>query len=110
MKVKALKLGYYGERRIREGQVFHLKPIKVIRRDKKNGDLKKVIIPVEDQFSSKWMWDLSKGENPPEFPDLEDDEKEDPVDAILNAHKKKREAKQKNQASNEDSTSNQEVI
>lgn len=50
MKVRALRLGYYGHERRREGAVFELKPKKV-----KGKDGKEAIIPAEAQFSEAWM-------------------------------------------------------
>lgn len=49
MKVKAIKLGYYDHKRIREGQTFELKPLK---------DVKGNIISAEKQFSENWMLSL----------------------------------------------------
>lgn len=46
MKVKATMTGYYDHKRIREGQVFELKPLKT-----KDGKT----IDVEKQFSKVWM-------------------------------------------------------
>ena len=44
MKVKALKLGYYKDQRIKEGQVFHLKD--------------------EKHFSELWMAKLEEAKEP----------------------------------------------
>lgn len=63
MKVIATKLGYYGNKRIREGHEFVLLP--VAERDKDNGRVIKdksgkpvIKVKAEDQFSSKWMMKL----------------------------------------------------
>jgi hypothetical protein len=49
MQVRAKKLGVYGARRRRPGDIFILVP----RTTQKNG--KEVMVTVEQQFSSKWM-------------------------------------------------------
>lgn len=49
MKVQATKLGYYDHKRMREGEVFELSPIKGLR----NGEPK--TYSPEEQFSDKWM-------------------------------------------------------
>jgi len=51
MRVRALQLGYYGNERRREGEIFDLIPIVSI--NKETGE--KVIVPVDKQFSVKWM-------------------------------------------------------
>lgn len=56
MKVKAIRMGYYGHKRIREGEVFELQPMKF----KKNDKIE--IVPVEKQFSKAWMEAVDSGE------------------------------------------------
>jgi hypothetical protein len=50
MKVRATRIGYYGEKRRLEGEVFTLVPVKA-----KDEDGKQVEVSPEDQFSEKWM-------------------------------------------------------
>lgn len=62
MKVRALELGYYGDKRRREGDVFVLRPYKKyeqdehgrLKVDKDNRPVFKVI-EAEKQFSARWM-------------------------------------------------------
>lgn len=54
MLVRATKLGYYDNKRRREGEVFELKSIKG---KKKKGLIVEgdIVLKPEDQFSSNWM-------------------------------------------------------
>lgn len=49
MKVQATALGYYGDKRIREGQVFELIERTIGDKEKRR------TITVDQQFSDKWM-------------------------------------------------------
>jgi len=64
MLVKAIKLGYIGNRRIKEGEVFELKDILVTEVDPKTGKQKpeKKKITAESQFSEFWMEKLEAEE------------------------------------------------
>ena len=55
MKVRALAMGYFGHKRIREGEVFELKPIKVKEKDRKTKKITERLITPEEQFSEIWM-------------------------------------------------------
>lgn len=81
MLVRAIQTGYYGNKRIREGQIFELKSLKIQKKDPKTQrDLKVVEIPAEQQFSELWMEKLEKSEEkklskkPVIQPDLNDNE------------------------------------
>ena len=54
MKVRAIRLGYYGHKRRAEGDEFELEPIKRERKDKE-GRMRLVTISAEQQFSERWM-------------------------------------------------------
>ena len=64
MKVRAIKLGYYGHERRQEGQEFTLEPIKRLRKDKKTGQMKEILISAEQQFSERWMERLTPPSKP----------------------------------------------
>ena len=55
MFVKATALGYFGNKRIRPGQVFELKDLIIKNVDKKTGKETKKKILAKDQFSPSWM-------------------------------------------------------
>lgn len=81
MLVRATKLGYIGNKRIKEGELFELKDMKIAVVDSKTGLLKdeKKIITAEQQFSEYWMEKVSKEEekkSPKKAikPDLNDNE------------------------------------
>lgn len=81
MLVRATKLGYIGNKRIKEGELFELKDMKIAVVDPKTGLLKdeKKIITAEQQFSEYWMEKVSKEEekkSPKKAikPDLNDNE------------------------------------
>lgn len=50
MKVRATQKGFYGDQIRNEGDVFTL-----IEREAKGADGNKLVIPVEKQFSHRWM-------------------------------------------------------
>jgi hypothetical protein len=54
MRVKATRIGYYGHRRRREGEVFDLAPRKILK------DGKEVVLSPEQQFSNSWMEKVTK--------------------------------------------------
>jgi len=66
MKVRAIATGYFGNRRIKPGQVFEIKDLKVVKTEidpkTKNKVKKEVIIKAEEQFSDFWMERLGKDE------------------------------------------------
>lgn len=74
MLVKAVRIGYYNDRRQKEGSVFKLvekKKFTVVKeKDKKTGKMTEVkkwsSIKPEDQFSPQWMEKISKEEVAPE--------------------------------------------
>jgi len=49
MQVRAKRLGYYGDKRQKEGAIFTLVDVKTIRKGKE------LVIPAEKQFSDRWM-------------------------------------------------------
>lgn len=55
MKVRATQLGYYGNHRRREGDVFVIKPKKGWKVDQQTGKKTEVVFSAEDQFSERWM-------------------------------------------------------
>jgi hypothetical protein len=60
MKVRALGkpyewVGYYDHLRRRGGDVFILKPITTIKKNKETGEVRKITIAPEQQFSKRWM-------------------------------------------------------
>lgn len=91
MKVRATAIGYFGNRRIKPGQVFEIKELKVKKqiidpKTKVKGE-KVITITAEEQFSDNWMEKLDKNEakvtpvNVPKF-DHEDNitvKEEEPV-------------------------------
>lgn len=66
MKVKAIAMGYFGNRRIKPGQVFEIKDLKVKLSEidpKTRQKVEKVkTITAKEQFSDVWMVELSKDE------------------------------------------------
>ena len=61
MLVEAKQTGFLGNKRIKEGERFELKDMKVEQKDPKTGILiKTVTIKAEDQFSEIWMEKISK--------------------------------------------------
>lgn len=63
MLVEAKQTGFLGNKRIKEGERFELKDMKVEQKDPKTGILiKTVTIKAEDQFSEIWMEKISKEE------------------------------------------------
>ena len=55
MRVRALMIGTYNNRRRRPGDVFDLRPRKGVRRDKETNKLIPIELTVEQQFSKVWM-------------------------------------------------------
>jgi len=64
MKVQAIELGYYGNCRIKPGQVFELTTRTGVSKDKL-GKLKKLTLTPEQQFSDTWMRKVSEKEGKP---------------------------------------------
>lgn len=54
MKVRAKKLGYYDNKRRREGEVFELKPVKG-KKKKAERNIGDLVLTPEQQFSDLWM-------------------------------------------------------
>ena len=59
MKVRATMMGYYGEKRRREGDVFVLKPFKYWAKETdpktKKITKKEILVSPDEQFSDYWM-------------------------------------------------------
>lgn len=63
MLVEATQTGIYGNKRIKDGERFELKDMKVEQKDPKTGISKGfVTIKAEDQFSERWMIKITKEE------------------------------------------------
>ena len=63
MLVEATQIGIYGNKRIKEGERFELKDMKVEQKDPKTGvSTGFKTIKAEDQFSERWMTKVSKEE------------------------------------------------
>lgn len=58
MRVKALMPGMYDNKRVKEGEVFVLRPIKGKWINKTTGALEDHTFTVEEQFSHRWMESL----------------------------------------------------
>lgn len=63
MLVEATQTGIYGNKRIKEGERFELKDMKVEQKDPKTGISQGFkTIKAEDQFSERWMTKITKEE------------------------------------------------
>ena len=54
MLVKAIATGFFGNKRIKEGQVFKIHDLKIKTTDKQGKETSK-LVAAQDQFSSAWM-------------------------------------------------------
>jgi hypothetical protein len=55
MRVRATQIGYYNNKRIREGEEFELRPAKGKVWDAQSKTFKEELLTPERLFSSKWM-------------------------------------------------------
>ena len=86
MKVKAIATGYFGNRRIKPGQVFEIKDLKVKKQviDPKTKQKveKTITITAQEQFSDVWMVELDKVEAKSTAVDVKPFDYEDNVKAV----------------------------
>jgi hypothetical protein len=80
MKVRALSMGYYDNKRRREGEVFELKPLRGKFMDPVSKKMVDGVKQPEELFSSKWMEVVDGSE-----------EREEPVVKKAQSKKKKEE-------------------
>lgn len=84
MKVRATAIGFFGNRRIKPGQVFEIKDLKIKTVDPKTKKEMVKTVKAEDQFSEVWMEKIDADEakkianTVPKF-DYEDNIKEEDV-------------------------------
>ena len=77
MKVRAIHLGYYQNKRIRPGQEFEL--VKIEGKKKlKDGKYEDLVLEPEHQFSDRWMEKLEEDEKSSAKPKKEDKKKDKP--------------------------------
>lgn len=77
IKVMATRLGYYGNRRRREGDVFEL--IDLTGKDAEGNSIK---ISAEKQFSSSWMKKVEKPSHHEEHDIVESEDEEQEVTSV----------------------------
>lgn len=58
--VEATQTGYFGHKRIKEGQRFELSDLKVTMIDPKTKESTEKVITAEQQFSTAWMEKVTK--------------------------------------------------
>jgi hypothetical protein len=71
MKVRAKRLGYYNDSRVREDEIFELKPrkgLKLIDKKAKDGKCEEYTFSPEEQFSPEWMEKVEETETPTRSP------------------------------------------
>lgn len=61
MLVEATRTGFFGNKRIKEGQQFEIRDLKIESKDK-DGKVTTKILTVDEQFSSAWMEKVSPKE------------------------------------------------
>lgn len=62
MLVRATQMGFFGHKRIREGQTFRITELKVTKIDPKTKQEKVETITVKDQFEPSWMEEVDEKE------------------------------------------------
>ena len=61
MLVEATRTGFFGNKRIKEGQQFEIRDLKIESIDK-DGKITSKVLTVKEQFSSAWMQEISPKE------------------------------------------------
>ena len=61
MLVEATRTGFFGNKRIKEGQQFEIRDLKIELKDK-DGKITTKTLTVKEQFSSAWMEEVSPKE------------------------------------------------
>lgn len=64
IRVRATRLGYIHNKRVKEGEEFTLVPVKGFKKAGGNGDKTPIEISAEQQFSERWMERVEDDEKP----------------------------------------------